>query len=195
MRLFVAVHPPPSAVADLTARVSRLRVGTAGAAGLDVRLAQPAHLHVTLAFLGEVEPGRLPEVAGALGAAAEAARAGWTHPPRLRLGGGGLFGQGRTTVLWVDVRGEVTALRTLAGLIRAELDRAGLPYDGKPFRPHLTVARPGDRLDPSEVDADRLALDAHLGPWWPADELVLVHSRPGPHHTPLATWPLRPAPC
>ncbi|MEU1602264.1 RNA 2',3'-cyclic phosphodiesterase [Micromonospora matsumotoense] len=190
MRLFVAVYPPPPAVADLTARVSRLRVGAASAAGLDVRLAQPAHLHVTLAFLGEVESGRLPEVTDALGSAAGAARAGWTRPPRLWLGGGGLFGQGRSTVLWADVRGEVPALRTLAGLIRAALDRAGLPYDGKPWRPHLTVARPGDRLDPSEVDADRLALDAHRGPQWPATELVLVHSRPGPHHTPLTTWPL-----
>ncbi|WP_328340646.1 RNA 2',3'-cyclic phosphodiesterase [Micromonospora sp. NBC_00421] len=190
MRLFVAVYPPPSAVAELTARVARLRVGTATAAGLDVRLAVPAHLHVTLAFLGEVEAGRLPEVADALGSAAGTARAGWDRPPRLRLGGGGRFGQGRSTVLWVDVQGEVAALRTLARLIRAELRRTGLPYDGKPFRPHLTVARPGDRLDPSEVDADRLALDDHTGQWWPATGMVLVHSRPGPRYTPLASWPL-----
>ncbi|MBM7083684.1 RNA 2',3'-cyclic phosphodiesterase [Micromonospora humidisoli] len=190
MRLFVAVYPPPSVVADVTARVARLRVGAATAAGLDIRLAQPAHLHVTLAFLGEVAPGRLPGVQGALAAAAGTARAGWDGPPRLRLGGGGCFGQGRSTVLWVDVLGEVSALRTLARLIRAELDRAGLPYDGKPFRPHLTVARPGDRLTPSEVEADRLALDAHLGPPWPATDLVLVHSRPGPHHTHLTSWPL-----
>ncbi|MFI9643300.1 RNA 2',3'-cyclic phosphodiesterase [Micromonospora sp. NPDC051925] len=190
MKLFVAVYPPPSAVVDLTARVARLRVGAATAAGLDVRLAEPAHLHVTLAFLGEVEVGRLAEVEAALGSAAETARAGWTHPPRLRLGGGGCFGQDRSTVLWVDVHGEVTALRTLARLIRSELRRAGLPYDGKPFRPHLTVARPGDRLDPSDVDADRLALDDHTGPHWPVTDLVLVHSRPGPRHTPLATWPL-----
>ncbi|MEU7615688.1 RNA 2',3'-cyclic phosphodiesterase [Micromonospora rifamycinica] len=190
MRLFVAVYPPPAAIAEITARTARLRVGAATAAGLDVRLTAPAHLHVTLAFLGEVGPDRLPGVTDALGSAAGAARAGWDHPPRLRLGGGGCFGQGRSTVLWVGVQGEVAALRTLARRIRAALSRTALPYDRRPLRPHLTVARPGDRLDPSDVDADRLALDGHPGPQWPATELVLVHSRPGPRYTRLASWPL-----
>ncbi|MFJ6198767.1 RNA 2',3'-cyclic phosphodiesterase [Micromonospora sp. NPDC092111] len=190
MRLFVAVYPPPAAVASLTARVGRLRVGTAAAAGVDVRLADPANLHVTLAFLGEVETDRLVEVESILGLAAETARAGWAGPPRLWLGGGGCFGPGRSTVLWVDVHGEVESLRTLARLIRSGLRRAGLPYDGRPFRPHLTVARPGDRIDPSDVEADRLALGDHTGPEWPATELVLVRSIPGPHHERLAAWPL-----
>jgi 2'-5' RNA ligase len=192
VRLFVAVYPPAAVVADLSARVARLRVGQAAAAGIDVRLADPANAHLTLAFLGEVEAARLVDVESALGLAAETFRGGRGGSALLWLGGGGIFGRGRCTVLWVDVRGEVEALRVLARLVRIRLRRARLPYDEKPFRPHLTIARPGDRVDHAAVLADRDDLHGYLGPQWPAAELVLVRSHPGPRPTydRLAAWPI-----
>ncbi|MFI6821539.1 RNA 2',3'-cyclic phosphodiesterase [Micromonospora sp. NPDC050187] len=187
MRLFVAVHPPPEAMTDLAAQVARLRIGQAAAAGTNVRLADPVDAHVTVAFLGEVADDRLPTVRDALGRAAGPCRG--PEPPRLRLGGGGRFGYGRRTVLWVDVLGEVERLGVLAGRIRDELRVAGLPYDDRPFRPHLTIARPGDRID---VEEDRTTLDGYLGPSWPATEAVLVRSHLGPvrRYEHLAAWPL-----
>ncbi|MEH0981995.1 RNA 2',3'-cyclic phosphodiesterase [Micromonospora sp. CPCC 205556] len=192
MRLFVAVYPPPAAVVDLTDRIVGLRVGAAAAAGINVRLADPANLHVTLAFLGEVEAHRLVDVESTLGLAAETARAGRGSSPRLRLGGGGRFGRGRFTVLWVDLLGEVEALHVLGRLIRIGLRRNHLPHDDRPFRPHLTIARPGDRIDRADVEADRVALADYAGPEWPATEMVLVRSHPGPRPTydRLAAWPL-----
>ncbi|MFI7069039.1 RNA 2',3'-cyclic phosphodiesterase [Micromonospora sediminicola] len=192
MRLFAAVYPPPAAVADLARRITGLRVGAASAAGVEVRLADPDHLHLTLAFLGEVPDDRLVDVESALGLAAQAFRDGRAGPPRLRLGGGGSFGQGHSTVLWVDVRGEADALDTLARLVRDGLRRAELPHDDKPFRAHLTIARPGDRVAAADVRADREDLHRYEGPEWPADELVLVRSHLGRNarHTRLAAWPL-----
>ncbi|MFI6160484.1 RNA 2',3'-cyclic phosphodiesterase [Micromonospora haikouensis] len=203
MRLFVAVFPPPEAVADLSVEVARLRVGRAAAAGTNVRLADPARAHLTVVFLGQVDAGRLVDVEHALGIAAEAFRTrdlpaaerpagGGTGPAVLRLGGGGSFGRGRFTVLWVDVRGDVEALRVLARLVRSGLRRGRLPYDEKPFTPHLTIARPGDRIDRAEVAADRDALHDYLGPPWPAAELVLVRSHQGPQPTydRVAAWPI-----
>ncbi|MGW4501803.1 RNA 2',3'-cyclic phosphodiesterase [Micromonospora sp. NPDC004336] len=192
MRLFAAVYPPPGALAHLGEQVARLRVGAAAAAGVNVRLADPATAHVTLAFLGDVEAGRLVDVESALGLAAEWSRDGRTAAPRLRLAGGGRFGRGRFTVLWVDLGGEVEQLRVLARLIRSRLRHARLPYDEKPFRPHLTVARPGDRVPEVDVTADVATLGGYAGPEWPAAELVLVRSHPGPRPTydRLAAWPL-----
>ncbi|MFG1801713.1 2'-5' RNA ligase family protein [Micromonospora carbonacea] len=117
---------------------------------------------------------------------------GRTGSAVLRLGGGGSFGRGRFTVLWVDVRGDVEALRVLARLVRAGLRRGRLPYDEKPFTPHLTIARPGDRVDRADVAADREALHDYLGPPWPATELVLVRSHQGPKPTydRVAAWPI-----
>ncbi|MET8063882.1 RNA 2',3'-cyclic phosphodiesterase [Micromonospora sp. NPDC005313] len=183
MRLFAAVYPPAVAVADLTARIAGLRV----AAARHSRLADPAGLHLTLAFLGEVPDDRLADVERALASTARTARA-----PRLRLAGGGSFGQGRSTVLWADVRGEVGALDALARSIRGRLREAGLPCDDKPFRAHLTIARPGDKVPEADLRADLQTLDGYTGPEWPADRLALVHSHPGPptRHTRVTTWPL-----
>ncbi|SBT51165.1 RNA 2',3'-cyclic phosphodiesterase [Micromonospora auratinigra] len=192
MRLFVAVHPPRAAVDHLTAQVGRLRIAAAAAAGTKVRLADPAHAHLTLAFLGDVAEDRLVEVESTLGLAAQTYRDGRDSSARLRLGGGGSFGRGRSTVLWVDVRGDVEALAALVELLRVGLRRSRLPHDEKPFRPHLTIARPGDRLDHADLRADQETLHGYEGPDWPADQLVLVRSHPAPrptyHH--LATWPL-----
>ncbi|MFE9652042.1 RNA 2',3'-cyclic phosphodiesterase [Micromonospora sp. NPDC006431] len=192
MRLFVAVYPPRTAIDDLTAQVARLRVGAATAAGTNVRLADPANAHLTLAFLGDAPDDRLVDVESALGLATETFRDGRDNSPRLRLGGGGSFGRGRFTVLWVDVRGDVEGLAVLARLIRFGLRRAELPHDEKPFRAHLTIARPGDRIDRADILADREALHDYLGPEWPAEELVLVRSHPGPRPTydRLAAWPI-----
>jgi 2'-5' RNA ligase len=75
---------------------------------------------------------------------------------------------------------------------RRQLRRARLPYDEKPMRPHLTLARPGDRLDREAIAGDVAALNAYAGPWWTADELVLVRSHlgPKPSYDRLASWPL-----
>ncbi|MFC4020907.1 RNA 2',3'-cyclic phosphodiesterase [Micromonospora sp. GCM10011542] len=192
MRLFVAVCPPTEAVEHLGARLARLRMSAAAAAGTNVRLADAAHLHLTVAFLGEVEATRLVEVESALGLAAEWFRDGRDAAPRLSLGGGGRFGRGRFTVLWVDVQGEVEALHVLARLVRSRLRHARLPHDDRPFRPHLTVARPGDRVDPADIEADRATLDGYAGPQWPASELLLVRSHlgPRPSYDRIAAWPL-----
>jgi 2'-5' RNA ligase len=112
--------------------------------------------------------------------------------PRLRLGGGGRFGRGRFTVLWVGLLGDVDAVHGLATATRRELRRARVPHDSRPLRPHLTLARPGERMDRASLDEDLRTLDGYLGPSWPATELVLVRSHLGPRPTydRLATWAL-----
>jgi len=197
----VALYPSPEALDDLSAQVARLRLGELAAAGINVRLTARETYHVTLAFLGEVDEARLPDVATALGRAAE----GWRVPargpvtgeggvatPRLRLAGGGRFGQDQSTVFWVGLRGDLVALRRLAATIRRELRRSRVSYDIRPYRPHLTLARPGDRATRAVVTADRETLGGHFGPSRPLTEMALVRSHLGPrplHHR-LATWPL-----
>lgn len=179
MRLFVAAYPDQEAVAHLRALVSTLQVAQPMPPGRSTRLQPPERWHLTLSFLGDV-----PDTAGlkatrAMAAAWEAA----SVKPVLRLAGGGSFGRGRFTVLWVGLRGDVEALTTLAGAVRREIKRAKLPVDPKPYRPHLTLARPGERLTREQVDADRAALDAYQGPQWTIGELHLVRSHLGPRPT------------
>jgi 2'-5' RNA ligase len=192
VRLFGAVYPPPAACADLGLAVDALAVGRAAAAGTNTRLAGRTNWHLTVVFVGDVPDERLDDVHAVL----DRAVSGWQKDggaaPRLRLAGGGRFGRGRFTVLWVGVRGEVDRMVALGRTARRQLRRARLPYDEKPMRPHLTLARPGDRLDREAIAGDVAALNAYAGPWWTADELVLVrsHLRPKPRYDRLASWPL-----
>ncbi|MEJ3749913.1 RNA 2',3'-cyclic phosphodiesterase [Actinomycetes bacterium KLBMP 9797] len=183
MRLFVAVYPPDDVVHDLAARVAELHVGRAAAEGINTRLAPRDHWHVTLAFLGEVADARLSNVVGALGEAVAPAA-----PFEVRLAGGGRFG----AILWVGVGGDLPALTRLSRLARRGLSGARIRYDRKRFQPHLTIARPGDRLDRQLVAADRAALDRYEGPPWRVAEVVLMRSHPGPkpRYDRLAAFPL-----
>ncbi|WP_344319249.1 2'-5' RNA ligase family protein, partial [Actinocatenispora thailandica] len=115
--------------------------------------------------------------------------AGPAAPLRLRLAGGGRFGRGRFAVLWAGVDGATDgALDAFAGLarsVRRELRRARLPYDDKPFRPHLTLARPGAKLGAAELTADVELLRGFTGVAFPVDRLLLFRSELGPqpsHH-------------
>lgn len=190
----MAFYPPPPALDHLAATVRRLRLGAATAAGTNLRVVARPLWHVTLAFLGEVPDERVARAQAALSAAATAWRSTKSAPagdavPILRLAGGGQFGRGRATVLWVGATGDVASVAGLARQVRHALRRARLPCDRKLFRPHLTLARPGDRLPAPDLAADLATLAAYEGPAWPLEEVHLMRSRLGPKpvHERLAT--------
>lgn len=160
----MAIFPPDDVCWDLRHRLLDGRPG--------VRLTPIDRWHVTLAFIGEVPAERLPEVERALGAV--------TVPKgnELRLRGGGRFGRGRSAALWAGVDGD---LGDLPEDVRARLRSADLPYDERPFTPHLTVAYADDV-------AVRAALDGYAGPSWSLSELTLVRSDPGTGYTTLRSW-------
>ncbi|GGJ96219.1 RNA 2',3'-cyclic phosphodiesterase [Pilimelia anulata] len=192
-RLFVAVDPTPPAAAHLAAAVADLDVGRAAARGVNARPVPPERWHLTLAFLGDVPPADRPAVEEALWVGAAAWRSRARDPLVLHLAGGGTFGRGPSTILWAGVGGAAGELAHLARQLRVALRRRRLPFDGKPFRPHLTLARPGTRLDPAP---DVAALAAYAGPPWTPAAVHLYRSTPGPdpHYTRLSTTDLHPPP-
>ncbi|SHM96623.1 RNA 2',3'-cyclic phosphodiesterase [Cryptosporangium aurantiacum] len=185
MRLFVAVLPPPAAVEHLRDAVEKLNVVRAGAG-----VVRPELWHLTLAFLGEIEDERIEAVTESLASAAAAGRGG-----TLSLAGGGRFGE---TVLWVGAEGDVDALGRTARAIRRQLREVRVVLERRPFKPHLTLARPRSRVTREELRADVATLQGYAGPPWDADRVHLMRSTQ--HRTPegtqavtyepLATWPL-----
>jgi 2'-5' RNA ligase len=87
----------------------------------------------------------------------------------------------------------VGTLAALATTVRRELRSARLPFDRKPFKPHLTLARPGDRVTAADLSADLAALAAYEGPQWTVDAVRLVRSTlgPQPRHEPVLEAGLR----
>jgi 2'-5' RNA ligase len=177
VRLFVALWPPPDAVAELLAAVGELT-----AEHPHLRWTAPEQWHLTLAFLGEVADERRPELGERL------ARAAARHPPlALRFTGGGRFG---ARVLFTRVDGDREPLIRLAGSASAAARRSRIPVDDRPYRPHLTLAR-GRGADDLRPLAARL--EPLNGAAWTATDLDLVESRLGQgpaHYVTVASWPL-----
>jgi 2'-5' RNA ligase len=173
LRLFVAAYPPPAAVAHLRELIDGLALGQPQPPGRSLRLTKPDTWHVTLAFLGEVPDKRAPSAVKALQATPLA-------PAKIRIAGGGKFGRGRFTTVWAALDGDVAELRELARATQRELRRVRLRYDDKPFKPHLTLARPADRLPVEALAKDLAALHAYEGPQWTVDDVRLVRSYLGP---------------
>lgn len=165
MRLFAAVLPPAQAADELAAVLDERLRGLPGADGL--RWTGQEGWHFTLAFMGEVDEGLLPELTERLERAARR-----TDAFSLRLHGGGHFG-GRA--LWAGAAGGIAELRRLAERADAAARRTGVPMEEhRAYRPHLTVAR--TRTDTDLVPyAD--ALDGFEGTPWEVGELALVRSR------------------
>jgi RNA 2',3'-cyclic 3'-phosphodiesterase len=180
--MFVAVAPPPAVLDELETAAAPLR-GTRH----DLRWTSREAWHITLAFLGEVDETATSRLAPRL------ERAAVRHGPfSVRFTGAGAFpAAARARVLWCGLGGDVRALAGLAGAVAAGARRAGAkpPDEGRPFRPHLTLARCRMPADVREVVA---ALDGYDGTPWTADRIHLIHSRPGeqPRYSTLGSWPL-----
>lgn len=187
MRLFVALLPPPAAVAELAGAAAPLR-RLPGAR--DLRWTPPESWHLTLAFLGETPDALRPDLDERL------ARAARRHGPYdLRLAGGGRFGD---RALWAAAEGDLPGLARLARSVRAAARRAGAAADEEHgFRAHLTLARTA-RARPVRLRPFAAELAGFRGASWTADTLCLVSSTaprsgvPGeqPRYDTVAAWPL-----
>ena len=132
IRLFMAVDPNDQFRKELAELTRELR----GRFDQQVKWDDPEKFHLTLAFLGEVDRGKLNLIRETCRAAAES-----SHAFTLRFDHSGAFpGTRKPTVLWVGCQPS-PPLDQLVRLIRAGLTQSGLEFDQKPFHAHLTLAR------------------------------------------------------
>ncbi len=163
-RLFVAVAVPPTVGAAVAEGIAPLR-----AAAPTLRWVAPPRYHLTVVFLGAVDPAAMDAVATAVAAVSVG-----TAPFPLRLDGRlATFGR---TVLWAGVAPSPPLAR-LAGALRTALSTCvALPDADRPFAAHLTLARArrGERVPAALAGASLPAPPA----WQVADTVVLSSSGP-----------------
>jgi RNA 2',3'-cyclic 3'-phosphodiesterase len=104
----------------------------------------PDSLHLTIRFLGRVEPGPLDALATAL-------RALTVEPFGISLDGLGSFGRGSAVrVVWLGLAAGSGEMSRLAAEVEAHSRVVGFEPEVRPYHPHLTLARSrqrrGDRL-------------------------------------------------
>ena len=122
MRLFIAIPLSDRIRASLADSQEILR-----AAGVTGSWSPTENLHLTLAFIGEY--GEPDEILDAVSAVS-------FEPFDLHVSGTGSF----SDTLWAGIE-KNEALEKLVRRIRKSLAVAGIPFDRKKFRPHITLAR------------------------------------------------------
>lgn len=196
LRLFIAV-PIPEAVTALVDRT----VATLMREPWPVKWSDPHNAHITLHFLGDVDPAAAEVLRLALAPAVAA-----NDAFDLRTADLGAFPTIRKPrVLWLGLWGPVHRLETLHGAIGATLESLGFPLEERAFSPHITLGRVrADQRNlrdlPQRIRARFEALAAsgavsHTHPVpLPVTEVQLIRSHLSPQgarYEVLATYPLR----
>jgi 2'-5' RNA ligase len=167
VRLFFACWPPAETAQALARWAAEVRNVSGG------KLIAVENIHLTLAFLGEAEPG--PAIAAAReieGGAHELP----IHAARYVR---------RNEMVWVGPDAVPAKLASLAAQLRKELARRQFKLEERPFAAHITLirkARPPKSIPPLPQVA------------WPVHEFLLVSSQTsakGSTYTPVERFPLR----
>jgi len=180
MRLFAAVELSDDARAAITAEQQRIATAL-GAVARSLRFVRAAHMHLTLAFIGEIAEVRAgPIVEVMSGDIAQA-------PFQLVFGGVGTFPpDGAPRVLWLGVVQGAQEITELGALVARRLVAVGVAVEPRPFRPHLTLARWRER---SRAGRPQLPESTHPAAHLDVEAVTLYQSRlspAGPSYTALA---------
>ena len=125
MRAFIAAWPDDATRGRLARVLDQLPVADGA------RAMQPRNLHLTLAFIGELDTVRAESVAQVCSA---------LRPQQFDWSVDQLGWFARARVAWLG--GPVSeAMVDAVRAARAALDRLGVGFDRKPFVPHVTVLR------------------------------------------------------
>ncbi len=167
-RRFLALAVPDAVRDELARATSHLR-----APGAELRATPPAGWHVTLAFLGDLDPAGAVLATEVL--AATLAVVAPAPAPELVVRRAGRFGDRVLVVHLEEQPGQ--ALSTLVERLHAALRVAGLEVPDRAFRPHLTLARArgARRVTPRDAAALRLP----RSPWRPEAVGLWATAPPG----------------
>ena len=184
LRVFCAVELPEDLRARVAERVRQLRSEFP-----DVRASweRPEKLHVTLKFLGDLQPARVEALTAAVASAAAS-----VEPFELAVDEPGSFPpHGQPRVLWLGIGDASGRLAFMHRSLESECASAGFPREPRAFKPHLTLARIR-----APRGARELAAAHRETPFEPqrfkASEIVVMQSELGPggsRYTPLSRHP------
>ena len=187
MRLFLAINPR----ADVRTRINDALEPLRGVAPT-LRWVAADRLHLTVKFLGEQPESIVPTLSDAL----DTAMGRHVDAP-LGLGGVGAFPNfRRARVVWLGVEPH-PRLELLHHDVEKACAALGFEPEGRPFRPHLTVARVPDGTSEQALRAlSRAARGAAFAETVNVDTVDLMASeltQAGPRYRLLHASPLRTA--
>ena len=142
IRSFIAIELPGGLKLELTQLQARLKVDNQ----LRIKWVDPNGMHLTLKFLGNIEPKMIDPITEAMNEAAQK-----VPPFTLDVQQLGAFPNlKRVQVVWLGLGGEIDKIKQLNQFVEVNLARVGFAPEQRPFKPHLTLARLGNEASPDE---------------------------------------------
>ena len=186
MRLFVALQIPDSIRNDYAALIQDLRRFDTKASPKKPKWVRPENVHVTLKFIGHIDPSKLDPIRTAL------TNVNSPQEVRLVFRNVGFFpNANRPRVVWGGMQPSEN-LAALAHAIDQRIVTLGVPAEERAFTPHLTLAR----LDPPGIAPElRAAIEKHATRDFGVlhtSEFHLIESKlkpSGAEYTTLQTFP------
>ncbi len=185
MRLFLAINLPAAVRCDVADATAALRN-----CAPELAWASAPRLHFTLKFLGEQPAERVADIGTAIGGVA-----GRHKELQMTLGGIGAFPNfRRARVVWMGIEHE-PRLELLHHDVEVACETLGFELDGRPFRPHLTLARVRHPLEEERLrELSRVAKQTEIRSEFLVRSIDLMQSelsQSGPAYTTLVSAALR----
>jgi len=186
VRTFVAIEISPEVRTRAQKLITQLQ-----AVDAKVRWVDPAQLHLTLKFLGEIDLLEVPKICAAVTEVAAA-----VPPFSVRVNSAGAFPDLlRPRTVWLGIEDETEELAALHNQMEVALAKLGFRSENRRFRPHLTIGRVRGE-GPGIAELAQLLKENNDYPAGviDVDEVVVFSSeqeRGGPVYEPLGTSPLK----
>lgn len=167
LRTFIALPIPDGVAAFLKRMQERLRSPVA-----NIRWVPVANIHLTLKFLGDIDPSRVPAINARLDAVARSIPC-FT----LTAEGVGVFPNLRQArVFWVGFSGVNKPLEALQQKLESGLETLGFKREPRAFRAHLTIGRSRQRTDSKALGALLEPLKTEVSDSFGVDQIRLYQS-------------------
>jgi 2'-5' RNA ligase len=139
VRLFVAAEIEPRVAESVAACGDELRRRAAGVGRARITWVPADRLHVTVRFIGEVDPARAQAIDAALAPDLS------ISPFEFTVAGVGTFPDlGAPRVVWAGGGAGADARAAVEADVSMRLDGCGVPREPRAYHPHVTMARVRD---------------------------------------------------
>ena len=167
IRSFIAFELPEEIRRSIAALADRLR-----SFHLKARWVRPESIHLTLKFLGCIDPAKLEPVIHAMQDAVKG-----VAPFALSAKGIGLFpGINRPRVIWIGLSGRKEVLDQIQCVLQDRLSSIGYKKEDRQFHGHLTLGRFREQVNPMELSKALEALGSFESPPFVLDRITLFQS-------------------
>jgi len=189
IRTFIAIELPDNiidAIGNMQKKIKRY--------GLKMRWVKPENIHITLKFLGDINPEMIQSIESCLEQTCKK-----NNPIQLLSKGIGVFpGLKRPRVLWAGIDGDTDILKKLQQSLDDLLSTTGIAKEKRPFKGHLTIGRfKGERFKGQTDSKKLIAVIREFSEFetkpFTADKIILFKSElkpDGAAYSKLATAPL-----